>query len=183
VSLQGELSLRKNVTYKHDKVWSARGDRDIYLTKQPRTIQDPQVDHVLEVQVVESAAKEMLKRNGHLSDHFKEVVNSTSNLNVTSQRVNQAKKGPFTYAVHQLSARDGTLREISVEQYARQHSQRWMVDDGTWANIEREVIVSYEDMAEKLTKGLTKRVTRAEQRLINKTVDDLHEFLQKIKIL
>jgi hypothetical protein len=78
---------------------------------------------------------------------LRDALNNVHNLNVTTARVNQAKRGPFTAAMNRVraaEARGGSMRLVSLEQLARQGKARWLVDDGTWASIEREVVCSYE---------------------------------------
>ena len=175
-------SLRKPVSRMRDDVWSQRGGRDAYTNKpRARIAEDEQnVDHVLEVQLLEHAALDLLSTNHELLNRFRDSVNSSPNLNVTARTVNQSKRGPFTAALNRLRKYDGGLREISVEQLARAGRARWLVDEGVWANIERQVVVSFDALAADLSEA---RLTRAQTSLMDAAVENLNVVLSKLKIL
>jgi len=155
------LGLREGVHHRADAVWTSREGRDAY-TRSVRAdviVATPQVDHVLEVQFAEHALVHAMREAGigaggvsmaaaQSAQTLRHVLNSVENLNVTTARVNQAKRGPFTAAMNRVRAAEarggGSLRLVSLEQLARQGKARWLVDDGTWASIEREVVCSYE---------------------------------------
>jgi hypothetical protein len=176
-------SLRKPVSRMRDDVWRARGGRDAY-TNSPRARileAEQNVDHVLEVQIVEHAVFQATQPvNRELLDRFRQAVNASPNLNVTASKVNQAKRGPFTAALNRLRKYDGGLREVSVEQLARSGRASWLVDTGVWANIERQVVLSYDDLAHALGEA---RLTRAQTAVLDESVDKLHRILEKIQIL
>jgi len=176
-------SLRKPVSRMREDVWRERGGLDAY-TQRPRVrIQEAEqnVDHVLEVQIVEHAvflgARPITRE---LLDRIRGAVNASLNLNVTERRVNQAKRGPFTAAINRLRKYGGGLREISAEQLARSGRARWLVDTGVWANIERQTVISYEDLVQKLEET---RLTRAQTGVLETAMDNLHGTLEKINIL
>jgi hypothetical protein len=98
---------------------------------------------------------------------------------VTSRAINQAKKGPFTAALNRLRKRDGSLREVSVEQLARSGRAKWLVDSGVWCNIEKEIVESYDQVEKTLS---NQRLTRAQTKIIEESADQIHELLVKIKI-
>ena len=98
---------------------------------------------------------------------------------MTSRKINQAKRGPFTAAINRLRKRDGTLREISVEQLARSGKAKWLVDNGSWENIRGEIVASYDRMEDTLGQH---RLTRAQTKTLENVVEELHETLDKIKI-
>jgi hypothetical protein len=165
-----------------DDIWLERGGRDAY-TQKPRAFirEDEQnVDHVLEVQLVEHAALDLLSTNRELVSRFRDAVNTCANLNVTARKVNQAKRGPFTAALNRLRKFDGGLREVSVEQLARTGRARWLVDEGIWANIEKQTVVSYDKLAANLNDA---RLTRAQTAIMEHAVDNLHRTLEKIQIM
>lgn len=154
------LGLREGVRHLADAVWASRNDRDAY-TRNGRAevvVATPQVDHVLEVQFAEHALVHAMRGAGagagrvsmaaaHSAQTLRHALNGVTNLNVTTARVNQAKRGPFTAAMNRVRVaeeRGGSLRLVSLEQLARQGKARWLVDDGTWAAIEREVVRSYD---------------------------------------
>ena len=141
---------------------------------------DQNVDHVLEVQLLEHVTLPILSSNRELVARFRNTANEAANLNVTARKVNQAKRGPFTAVLNRLRKCDGGLRQMSVEHFARIGRARWLVDGGEWANIEGEIVLSYEAMAEKLS---TERLTRAQTTIMEATIDSLHTTLEKIQIL
>jgi len=171
------------VSRMRDDVWRARGERDAY-TEEPRARileVEQNVDHVLEVQIVEHAVFHGAQPlNRELLDRLRNTVNAPANLNVTTRKVNQAKRGPFTAALNRLRTFDGGLREVSVEQLARSGRARWLVDTGVWANIERQAVLSYDDMTRKMGEA---RLTRAQTVVLEEAVDNLHRTLEKIQIL
>ena len=173
--------LRRSVRHLRDDVWSTRGNRDAYTGKARHVLaSDVQnVDHVIEVQLMEHAAVPHSANNREATDRLREMVNSSMNLNVTSSRVNQSKRGPFTAALNRLKKRDGTLREICVEQLARAGRAGWLVDNGCWENIRKEVVKSYDHMEKDMEE---RRLTRAQSKIIDAIREDLHQTLNKIKI-
>jgi hypothetical protein len=174
--------LRKSVSSQRNIIWASRSDQDGYtkLTQSQIKTEDQNVDHVLEIQIVEYATLETLSGNEELVKRFKDIVNEPLNLNVTTKRVNQAKKGPFTAALNRLQKRDGSLREIRVEQLARNGRAKTLVDDGTWANIEKEIVVSYDALSNRASES---RLTRAQSKKLDDAINSLHSALEKIQIL
>lgn len=167
--------IRKNVSHLRDEVWEFRNHRDAYArtTKFEDALN---VDHVLELQLASFASLD----DPAVLPLTRDVFNGDINLNATSKRINQAKRGPFTAAINRLTKRDGSLREISAEQLARNGRARWLVDEGVWARIEREVVASYDGADEELK---TRRLTRAQCKKIEEGMDRLHDALSKIKIM
>tara|TARA_B100000575_G_scaffold86594_1_gene68531 strand:+ start:1708 stop:2295 length:588 start_codon:yes stop_codon:yes gene_type:complete len=133
------LALREPVTSKADAVWRHRALVDVYTGESRNGTKNPQVDHVIEVQVAEMAlvctfANDRCQRaasmaTAHATELLRGGFNGMDNLNVTSSKINQGKRGPFTAAVNRWQS--GKLRTVSVEQLARQGRGKWMVDDGT----------------------------------------------------
>lgn len=173
--------FRKNVSRLRTVVWEARDDRDAYTGKSRRALaEDHQnVDHVIEVQLIEFAAGDALAAHAGLAAQFCEVVNTPANLNVTSREINQAKKGPFTAALNRLKKRDGTLRSISVEQLARTGRAKWLVEKGVWARIEKETVASYDAVETRLN---SQRLTRAHTKALEVALDNLHTTMETIKL-
>lgn len=171
-----KINLRAPVHSRADEVWVMRNDTDVYTgaSRDVTLAAKCEVDHLLEVQLVEyvfacaayraapatpigagrsgavtrSMSKTASPSFGVLQceELFRESINATSNLNCTSSRVNQAKRGPFTSALNRL--RSNRLRDVTLEQLARQGRARWLVDNGTWAKIETEVVKSYDVLYE-----------------------------------
>jgi len=203
-----KLRLRETVTHQADAVWSARGGFDVY-TSQPRHIVEEgaiEVDHVLELQLAEhifSCAAHAhapnvpigAGRSGAVTrsisstaspsfairqseEQFRDALNSLPNLNCTSARVNAAKRGPWTAAVNRV--RSDRLRDVTLEQLARQGRARWLVDDGTWHKIEREARHAYETLADSVRAADGLPATDA----INNTIlDELGETLTRLGVL
>lgn len=175
------FSLRRNVSKKKDFVWQHRDYEDVYtgVAKQQTAAQTANVDHVLEIQIVEHAMVGTIKGNREMIDRVRDALNSVENLNVTTKRINMAKKGPFTAALNRLNKRDGTLREISVDQLARSGKAKWLVDEGVWDKIKRNVIVSYDELEDTLTQS---RLTRIQSKTLEHGLDDLHSILNKMHL-
>ena len=174
-------SLRQNVRHLRDTVWLSRDDRDAYTgsSKSEMSPKTQNVDHVIEIQLLEHAALDHASRNREVMDRLREIANSSPNLNVTSSRVNQSKRGPFTAAINRLKKRDGALRDVSVEQLARAGRAKWLVDNGCWDNIQREVVRCYESVEKEME---AKRLTRAQRKIMDEIHEDLHKTLDRIKI-
>ena len=195
-SLLETLGLRESVTRLGCDVWTARAGIDAYTGKSRAQVDAsvPQVDHVLEVQLAEhaliyavnathtSAARPSLS-TACGAQRLREALNGVSNLNVTSKRVNQAKRGPFTAAMNRVRAAEtrGSMRLVTLEQLARQGKARWLVDDGTWAKIEREVVCSYDALAATMCDGAGGMPVA--DALVGETVEDLGVMLGRLGVL
>ena len=146
-----EEGLRENnVSARADDVWSFRGGRDLYGggSRGAVSSQEPQVDHILEIQVVNlawcSALADGVRTRG-AKESIQLFVNDLPNLNVTSKVINQAKKGPFIRFLKKM-VQDGdhpwaSGTESTLEELARKGapSVRRLVDSGSWAKIEQAV--------------------------------------------
>lgn len=95
----GRTVWRQNVTYKAGKVWQLRNDQDLYtLWPKDQIVQeDPQVDHIIEVQFMKTAFDFAVK-HAHTSVSSRlrsdaarliEMTNDHLNLNVTTENINQ----------------------------------------------------------------------------------------------
>lgn len=144
--------LRAPVTSLQELVWERRVV-DVYSGQTRTSTLSPQVDHVVEIQLVEHAMLSHAHKSGgihngvSITQHciaslLRDVVNGVDNLNVTSKRINQAKRGPFTAALRRL--RSDRLRDTTLHELARMGRNAWMVDDGTWARIECQMRLSHE---------------------------------------
>ena len=143
--LRGSVSVKANVVWDH---WGI----DRYTGWERDQTLDPQVDHVLEVQVAEYAyvlaygtvganAASMAATQAHAE--LVDVLNGVTNLNVTTKAINQAKKGPFTRALNRLNS--DSLRDLTLEQFARTgRTTKPLVDDGTWARIEGAIVTTWD---------------------------------------
>ena len=192
------LGLREGVHKRAEEVWTARSGRDAY-TRRDRSeviVATPQVDHVLEVQLVEHALVHAMREAGvgggsismaavQSAETLRATFNNVSNLNVTTARINQAKRGPFTAAMNRLRASEthgSSLRTIPLEQLARQGKAKFLVDDGTWAHIECEVVVSYE-ACQVLIEEASEGGLRPARELSTASVEELGATLSRLGIL
>jgi hypothetical protein len=68
---------------------------------------------------------------------------------------------------------------VTLEQLARQGNARWLVDAGIWANIETELVKSYDTMYDAM-----ENVTGIPdaQKLSHKIFDDVSEILTRLKL-
>jgi hypothetical protein len=183
------LALRESVTSKADAVWEHRGGVDIYCGANRTDTDKPQVDHCLEVQLTEMALVRTFsadRRNSTQSmataqaaDLIRKHFNGVRNLNVTSARINQAKRGPFTAALNRIQS--DTLRNVTLEQLARQGKARWLVDDGTWTRIERAVVCAYDEAHETLINGDTPALPAAAE-IVEGSMEELNSMLDMLGV-
>ena len=151
-------SLRKEVGDLWNQVWRHHQNKDMYtnLSKNQLVLEETakyggkskgQVDHVWEVQVLNTANAAVREGKGvagytrGIETVIKSFVNSEYNLNVTTCDVNQKKKGPFTRWLK--GDQSTTLEELPGG------LPRGLVDAGYWANIEKSVVLTYNEMEEK----------------------------------
>lgn len=181
------LALRESVTSKADDVWVFRKGVDIYCGA-PRSDTDrPQVDHCLEVQFAEialvrafgatSGTRTQSMATSQATEMIRKALNGVKNLNVTSTKINQGKRGPFTAAVNRLESE--RFRSVTIEQLARQGRGKWMVDDGTWARIERAVVASYDNTCAELVDGDAPALTAATE-LVEGSMEELNSMLHTL---
>ena len=179
------LGLRASVSHKGEVVWRAR-TTDAYTGKSRKETPQPQVDHCLEVQLAELAlvraygdlnARQGTMATAQAHELLRDALNDVSNLNVTTLAINQAKRGPFTAAVNRL--RSDSLRDVTLEQLARQGKARALVDDGTWARVQRAVVASYEAANARLDAA---DVLTGAGELISSTSDELSALLDKLGV-
>ena len=180
------LALREPVTGKADVVWRHRGGVDLYSRASRAETERQQVDHALEVQLAEMAlvrafgaerARAGSMATAQATELLRGALNGVDNLNVTSAKINQGKKGPFTAALNRLQS--DRLRTISIEQLARQGKARWLVDNGDWARIEGAVVASYDGVHDRLCGGGAEGLPEA-ARLVEGTVEELGSMLDQI---
>lgn len=179
------LVLRKSVTAKADAVWGHRGGVDVYSGATREDTINPQVDHQLEIQLAEIALVRTYEEQGRgaqavsmaaaqAADALRTALNGLDNLNVTSARHNQSKRGPFTAAINRLQS--DRLRTVEIEQLARQGKAKWLIDNGDWARIERAVVASYDHAVDELDL-LGADTLPAARRMIAGTTEELGGIL------
>ena len=191
-SLLSRLALRDSVAAKADAVWARRGGVDAYSRNSRAQTERPQVDHALEVQLCEFAlvrtlgAESVGERGAgsigttQATEMMRGAFNGLDNLNVTSARTNQSKKGPFTAAINRLS--NDRLRNVSIEQLARQGRARWLVDNGDWIRIESTVVAAFDHCDAELRGSGIETALPAAARLVDGTLDELHAALNALGI-
>ena len=182
------LALREAVTAKADVVWRARGGTDVYTGAARVDTERPQVDHCLEVQLAEFAlvrtynaehAQPGSMATAQAAELLRDALNGVGNLNVTSAKINQAKRGPFTAALNRL--RSERLRTVPLEQLARQGRGAWMVDDGTWAKIEDAVVEAYDAADARLRGGGVDAMPGA-ARIVEGSLDELLSMMHTLGV-
>lgn len=175
------LGLRSTCSGKRrDAVLEHRGGRDAYTKRSARGLGDEgNVDHVMECQVLRYAAEDVLSGRVHegVGRRFAAAVNDVSNLNLTSRRVNQSKKGPFTAALNRLGK---GATSVDLEALARAGRASWLVDEGAWTNIEHEIVESYDALERRLEE---ERATRAHAKALAKATEAVRETLDKMGLM
>lgn len=175
--------IRETCTRKRrEEVLAHREGRDAYTRSCARGLLsrgEGQVDHVLECQVLRHATRGVLDdaKNDGVVRRFSAAANDVSNLNLTSRRVNQSKKGPFTAALNRL---EKGATKVDLEGLARKGRAGWLVDEGAWANVEREIVESYDAMERRLE---AERATRAHAKTLARATEAVRETLDKMGLL
>lgn len=157
------------------RVWEHRGNRDLY-TGIERTVYDRkghemQVDHVLEIQLLNYAWEEGVARNPALppacnlrSSKSRAITaqqaNDIGNLNVTMREINNKKRGPFTRWINKYKSNGGAestaalplddmiRASAEVDSTPQMHA---MIDTGIWDRIKRSVVTTYDGLADSAT--------------------------------
>ena len=194
-------SLRRNVSKQQDDVWSLRNDIDLYTLQSRSSItkQIPEIDHMLEIMLFERAFERARHINGancangfavaHATELLRDQCNMLANLNVTTRRINQKKKGPIGSAMRRqeraLGAHD--LRIIPLEQYARSGAARELVDSGVWKRIERSIqsqLDQFDTWIENLhiDPELETRMHRSTTHLLNTTCHNLVDIVEHFRL-
>jgi hypothetical protein len=194
-SVAGRVKLRRSVTARSDYVWASNADVDVYthLTRPVVVTMQPEVDHLVECGLVEKALDRSAQANGltsdglsgfaaqHCRDTLVSILNADSNLNVTTRRVNQKKKGPFISAQNRLGG--SRFRQVSIEQHARTGAARELVEDGTWARIERAVVQSGERIDEAIAQfSEDESMHRDGRKLLEGAGDELARVLSLLEV-
>ena len=155
-------SLRGNVTGKGSEVWAHRHDTDAYTGRTRKDTPAPEVDHVVEIQILDAAlARSIVQQLGGAGQiprgtykHAADIANGLANLNVTTHAINQKKKGPFSAFLHQYDrTHEHHLRPRTLDQLCRTSHPDWAAKpewQSVWANITKQVVVSYDDMQTQL---------------------------------
>lgn len=146
----GRMELRRNVSPMKETVWRHRRGKDIYTQNLQPVVEAhrPQVDHVFELQLFEYCRGIVYQQCSFRVTRGMEqglcaLVNGFQNLNVTTESLNQKKKGPIMAWRNQA---DGTGC-APLEDFARR-TQRELVETGTWGNIQSSIVQSWEESHE-----------------------------------
>jgi len=179
------LALRASVAHKRDAVWEHRST-DLYTGRGRKETPLSQVDHCLEVQLGEYALVRAYEgvggRPGTMAtaqahEQLRNALNAVANLNVTTRTINVWKMGPTKAALNRLHS--DSLRDVTLEQLARQGRAKPLVDDGTWARIERAIVNSYDTTSVALD-GAPALAGAA--KLTNYTLDELACVLERLGV-
>lgn len=190
-----ELALRGSLRGMEEVTWKSRQGVDVYTLNARSVVQTlhPQIDHVLEVQLVEHALVATVgawrvpapnSASTLSAATLRHALNSVANLNVTSRKVNQAKRGPFFAAMNQLrSQKTHGIRQNSLEELARRSRANggWIIQDGTWARIEASVVQSYDAIVAHVETRNEVPVDSAN--LTDATLERLGDMLRDLKVL
>lgn len=153
---QQKYDLRENVSKRTDEIWTYRGGVDVYTKLSRKKYQaqrtDTENDHVLEVQILNDVQKSLgpAYNTRAMEKSLKVIVNDVCNLNVTDHRINQAKKGPFTTWRNCYNNGNPISFDDAIERTSSVYGKTEMKDKGYWTNIKREVVNTYDTMADYL---------------------------------
>lgn len=86
-------------TVQKETVLTYRDNQDAYTRKVSAA---ENTDHVVELQLINYATAPIVQKNVALEKNLAKVVNAVCNLNVTSLKINQSKKGPFTASLNRV---------------------------------------------------------------------------------
>ena len=185
IDTTGLQGLRASVSNKGNAVWEYR-EMDLYTGRGPGQTQIPEVDHVLEVQLLDFAfvlsygavgGREGSMAAAQAHEQISDVFNGVTNLNVTTKKINCAKRGPFTSALNRLNS--DSLRDLKLEQFARQGSARSLVDDGTWARIEAAIVNVYDATNLQLSEA---DLLPSANALAERTMEELGSVLDRLGV-
>lgn len=190
------MSLRRPVNAKFATVWQFRNDVDVYTLQPKKSVleNNPEIDHILEIAFLQDAQQQACVREGarawqgfaamHMGELLQNIANDVTNLNVTSRRVNQKKKGPFTSVRNRLNkSTDRDLRTITLEQFARSGAAKTLVDDGTWARIEGSIVQTWDAMKEEFETDNLLHVHPDTQKLMSNTVEEIDDLMLRIGLM
>lgn len=97
-------SIETQVTHKRDTVIEYRQGKDLYTGDDARKLDNPEVDHIIETQILaHSTAKVLYKTKNYLpfQNNLKESINILDNYNVTRQDINRSKGSIIKSYLHE----------------------------------------------------------------------------------
>ena len=141
-------SLRESVSGLTDRIWRYRGDVDAYTKRSKADSEGDRMenDHVWEIQILEAVQGSLPPacNTRAVTDNLKVIANHVSNLNVTTQKINQAKKGPFTIWRNHYSVGRPIPLDEAIGLTSSRYGKTTMKDEGYWDNIKEEVVKTYD---------------------------------------
>ena len=195
------LSLRRNISAQKTDVWSYRENVDAYTLSEKSMVekQNPEIDHVVEIAMFDSAFERARRQErafqseGFAVQHAKELLrnhcNALSNLNVTTRRTNQKKKGPIGAGMRRLRNVDGKheLRNVTLRQLASMGAARELIENGTWDRIENCMRNESENIDQWIEDycadpELNSRIHRSTMRLLDCTRDNIVCLMDSLSI-
>jgi hypothetical protein len=143
-----------------EEVWVYRKNVDVYSSRVMADVIKPQVDHVLEIQLLDATYEAYLSdpnrvRHAHRAERPKliSLANCIENTNVTSQAINLSKKGPFTRAKNEwVDSEYVQVKCSGVDSYVfkkngrRRRGKYPGMTNREWSNIKAEVVTSFESL-------------------------------------
>ena len=186
--------IRGNVSKEITKTLKSSDLKDAYTGRSMNDPQDMQMDHILEIQVFNAVLNTMkstcsfTSREGNdVIKKLQEIANGVYNLNMTTQSINQVKKGPFTRFLNRLYGSDRAITldqaiQESINDAAKKKKKgkptcEQMRDDGTWGRIKTEVVKAYNDIDHQLEQLLDSDQTTSSR--TNEIVTLFREELKK----
>jgi len=195
------MSLSRNVSGHKEKVWDYRNNIDAYTLNDKSSVEDshPEIDHIVEVAMFDSAFEKARQQEGVLSNegfavqHARQLIqnycNAVENLNVTTRQTNQKKKGPIGAAMRRLRGCDGKhdLRKITLRQFANMGAARVLVENGVWDRIEDCMRDKYDDVDAWVDdycadSELQTRMHRSTMKLINCTRENIVCMMESLSL-
>ena len=125
--ITGEIRLQ--VAHKKERVFEFRNNRDLYTNKKKNDVENPQVDHIVEDQIVGHAAANVLFQQSYTPylKTLKDALNleSLENYNVTLGSINQSKGSLIRTYLRDNINRGLTLRnQIKPETHFGRNMER-----------------------------------------------------------
>ena len=139
-----QYSLRESVSGLTNITWSYRGDVDAYTKRSREDLEGVSMenDHVWEIQILEAVQRFLppAYNTRAVADNLKVIANNVSNLNVTTHKINQAKKGPFTIWRNRYTRRRPITLDKAIGLTSSRYGKTTMKKEGIWSNIKKEVV-------------------------------------------
>lgn len=158
--LRGRLPTAKDI-------WQSRDNTDAYSNKNRADTKSPEIDHVFEIQLLQTAYDayrnhpEVRRITRQEYSRVLEVANCLANTNITSMAINRSKKGPFTRAKNELVKNDFDSRSchgVDYYVYTRNGSRRPNTYSGfstmQWERIKIEVVASYDEISHGISSAI-----------------------------